>query len=51
MARTERPREPETFNICSWFVFLDSEDMSLDVDKSKSARMALEQLFSAPAAR
>ncbi len=48
MTRGERPREPETFNICSWFVFRDPEEL-FGEDKSRSARMALEQLFSEPA--
>ncbi|MCL2001051.1 MAG: hypothetical protein FWG74_06415 [Planctomycetes bacterium] len=45
MARAEKPRTPEIFNVCSWFVFVDPDEESLNVDKSKSARMALEALF------
>ncbi|MCD8138360.1 MAG: hypothetical protein LUE17_01030 [Planctomycetaceae bacterium] len=44
-----KPRTPETFNICDWFVFRDPDEERFDAEKSKSARMALEQLFgSAP---
>ena len=48
MARPEKPREPETFNLCSWFVFNDPDEVRFDAEKSKSARMALEELFSKP---
>lgn len=48
MARPEKPREPDLFNICSWFVFRDPDEERFDADKSKSARMALEGLFSSP---
>ena len=48
MARAEKPREAGTFNICSWFVFRDPDEERLNAEKSKSARMALDQLFGAP---
>ncbi len=48
MARPEKPRLPETFNICSWFVFRDPDEEWFDAEKSKSARLALDRLFSAP---
>ncbi|MCD8351140.1 MAG: hypothetical protein LUC93_11075 [Planctomycetaceae bacterium] len=47
MARPEKPRTPETFNICDWFIFRDPDEERFDAEKSKSARMALEQLFGA----
>lgn len=49
MARPEKPREPDTFNICSWFVFKDPDEERFIAEKSKSARMALEELFGSPA--
>ncbi len=49
MARPEKPREPDKFNICSWFVFNDPDEERFNAEKSKSARMALEQLFGSPA--
>ncbi len=49
MARPEKPRAAETFNICSWFVFRDPDEERFDAEKSKSARLALEELFGAPA--
>lgn len=45
MARPEKPRSPEVFNLCTWFVFNDPDEERFDAEKSKSARMALEQLF------
>lgn len=51
MARAEKPRTPDIFNVCSWFVFADPDEERVDAEKSKSARMALEGLFSNPARR
>lgn len=50
MARPERPRTVEAYNVCSWFVFRDPDEERFNADKSKSARMALEQLFSGASA-
>ncbi len=47
-AGLEKPRNPDTFNSCSWFVFLDPNEERFNAEKSKSARIALEQLFKAP---
>lgn len=49
MARPEKPREPDKFNICSWFIFRDPDEERFNAEKSKSARMALEELFINPA--
>lgn len=45
MARQEKPFDPVKFNSCSWFLFLDPEEVNSDLEKSKSARIALEKLF------
>ena len=45
MARAEKPSSSETSNSCSWFVFADPDEERSSAEKSKSARMALEQLF------
>ncbi len=48
MARAEKPLDPEKFNSCSWFVFHDEAEERTNAERSKSARMALEQLFKPP---
>lgn len=48
MARGEKPQDPEKAASCSWFVFLDPEEERLNSEKSKSARIALEELFKPP---
>ena len=49
MARAEKPRSPDTFNVCSWFVFNDPDEERFNAEKSKSARMAIEDLFKSSA--
>ena len=51
MARDEKSNYPDKFNSCTWFVFLDPVEEKFNAEKSKSARMALEQLFKPPPAK
>lgn len=48
MARAEKPHDPEKFTLCTWFVFNDPDEEKFNAEKSKSARMALEELFKTP---
>ncbi|MDR1535995.1 MAG: hypothetical protein LBU64_13030 [Planctomycetota bacterium] len=45
MAREEKPLAFDKSNVCDWFVFLDPAEESLNAEKSKSARLALEAMF------
>ncbi|MDR1518582.1 MAG: hypothetical protein LBU23_00350 [Planctomycetota bacterium] len=51
MARAEKPRVADLYNICTWFVFSDLDEERFDAVKSKSARMALEALFNSSGKR